>query len=289
MSLRYTILSSIFVHVALLAASLIGLSWPMHARQDASLAVEWIEVAEIPEEAEPEPEPILPPEPEPEPEPEPGPILPPEPEPEPELEPEPEPEPKPELEPEQVPLPKPDVPPDPLPKPEVVDPVEEEPEPEPEEETIPPPEEKAPTPEPPPPPPEKRAAVRSALLEDIASLLDEIPVREPPSAAPKVLNASDRSRLELLLNSQIRKCWFLSPEMEDSGHTVRMRIWLREDGSLARRPELLASNSKLGQDRRYRSMVDSARRAVLNCAPFEIPEELFISEFIFNFETDGLN
>lgn len=132
---------------------------------------------------------------------------------------------------------------------------------------------------------EKRVTTRNQLLEDIASLLDETLVQEPSSADTRVLNASDRSRLELLFNSQIRKCWFLSPELENSGHTVRMRIWLREDGSLARRPEILAGNSKLRQDRRYQSMVDSARRAILNCAPFEIPEELYIPEFIFNFET----
>ena len=170
----------------------------------------------------------------------------------------------------------------------MIPPAEEEPEPEPEEETIPPPEEKAAEPEP-PPVPQKRAAVRSALLDEIAAVLDELPVQKPSRAEVGTLNAADRERLELLFNRQIRKCWFLSPEMQDSGHTVRMRIWLRKDGSLARRPELLASDSELRQNRRYRSMTDSARRAVLNCAPFEIPEELFLSEFIFNFTTDGLN
>ena len=179
----------------------------------------------------------------------------------------------------------------------MIEPIEEEPEPEPEEETIPPPEETA-LPEakpPPPPPPQKRARVRSALLDEIAAALDDLPkqkpapAQEPSSARVNALSPSDRDRLELLFNRQIRKCWFISPEMADSGNTVRMRIWLRESGELARRPELLASDSELRQDRRYRSMADSARRAILNCAPFEIPKELFISEFIFNFTTDGLN
>ena len=278
MNLRRAFFVSITVHVVVLAMGLVGLPWSSHKRPDVPLTVEWIQVAEIPdEEEEVEPDPISLPEPKPEPESEP--------EPEPDPEPEP-PEPKPEPEPE--PEPEPDKPLDPMPEPEIVPPAEEEPEPEPEEETIPPPEEEAVVPEPPPPPP-KRTEVRSALLDEIAAALDELPVQKPSLAEVGALNASDRDRLELLFNSQIRKCWFISPEMEDSGRTVRMRIWLREDGSLARRPELLASDSELRQDRRYRSMADSARRAVLNCAPFKIPEELFVSEFIFNFTTSGLN
>ena len=92
-----------------------------------------------------------------------------------------------------------------------------------------------------------------------------------------------RDRLQSLFNRQLRRCWFITPEAEESGLIVRLRIRLRPDGHLAQPPELLAGAAQALQDRRYRSMADAARRAVLNCQPFEIPAELQVEEFIFNF------
>lgn len=175
-------------------------------------------------------------------------------------------------EPEAEYLPEDDAEPEPEPEP-----VEAEPDPEPQ--TSPPPSVR---PNVRPRPPERRQGFD---FDAAAALLDRAPREEEPDldlenleiGETTTVETAERSRSALgagtaltvsqmdALNSRMRGCWNLPagvPNPEDK--TVVMRVGLNRDGSLRGRPQVV-DVIRYNSDRYFRTVADSASRAVIIC------------------------
>ena len=201
--------------------------------------------------------------PEPEPEPEPDPV---ETDPEPVSEPEPR-TPAPEPEPEVIP-PEPEPAPEPDPQP-----VEPDPEPEPEPEPAPP--EPEPEPEPDPDP-------AGLDLDDLSSLVDrsrderreraEETGEARRGAGP---GAAMTATLQALAASQIQPCTRSNADAPaDMDLAVVVRVRLERDGSLAEPPRLVDAARVMNSPNPFlRVAGERALRAVIECAPYELPAQ----------------
>lgn len=145
-------------------------------------------------------------------------------------------------------------------------------------------EQAAPVPVPPPrpahmprPAPRKEAEFNP---DRIAALLDKSPQRSaaPDQAAADAPRAGEGDprgldeRMSLseidALRAQISRCW--SPPVGTFGAadlTVQLQLSLNPDGTLTRPPEVLTRGSGMA----FTAAVDSARRAVLRCQPYDLP------------------
>jgi outer membrane biosynthesis protein TonB len=200
------------------------------------------------------------------------------------------------------PAPKVEFPPEPPPAPE--------PPPQPAAEKVPPPEPKAepkpeppkpvakPEPTPPPkptPPPEVARAVPEpqrkpqppkpdefeTLLKDLARERDAR--RPPPAPAPQqrpqvaARSAIDEQRLaatigQMVMN-QIQRCWSIPSGVKDVEKTnVTVRISLGPDGSLLGAPTV-ESAQRMSEDATFRTVAESALRALRRCTPLKLPYE----------------
>ena len=121
-------------------------------------------------------------------------------------------------------------------------------------------------------------------MDEILQSLDELPEEEEstPVALPRSFSPAEQERLQLLFNRQMRRCLILTPEMKDSDLIVRLRIYLREDGSLAQEPMIMDAPAEMARHRLFAPLAAAAVRAVRGCTPFVIPEELRAADFIFN-------
>ncbi|RMF12773.1 MAG: hypothetical protein D6763_00030 [Alphaproteobacteria bacterium] len=127
----------------------------------------------------------------------------------------------------------------------------------------------------------------------IAALIDKSAKEEPPKPAPsnqldvsKILKKANRSALEQArlvadlrsaIRSQVEPCWSVPAGARYAEElTVRIRIYLLPDGTLARPPEVLDGHkvNEPGGDF-FRVASESARRAVQRCAPLKLPRETY--------------
>jgi len=155
-----------------------------------------------------------------------------------------------------------------------------------------PPPERKPAPEPAvnkaPPKPRIKPKKKLRLAFDadrIAALLDKeeeepqppkplVEVEPPPDERPtaRISNISDRLTLSELdaIKAQIQRCWSVPGGARD-GHEliVTIRIYLNPDGSLMRPPEIADASGMA--DPYYRTMAESAVRAVRKCEPLRVP------------------
>jgi outer membrane biosynthesis protein TonB len=217
-------------------------------------------------------------------------------------EPLPEPPPQPEIVAAQESMPD-EAPPPPPPEQEgfVEEKIDEQPKPEPKKPEPPKPE--PPKPEPPKPEPklamaepkpkpekpkEKKKPSKDEFdLDRITSLIDKMDKSPPaaetregakPTAQKSVRGVGAQSAMTATeidaLRAQLRKCWNVPVGAPDPSALVfRMRIFLNPDGSVASQPELIDQGGLA--DPYFRAAVDSARRAVLMCSPFQLPPEKY--------------
>ncbi|MDJ0609693.1 MAG: hypothetical protein QNJ67_12020 [Kiloniellales bacterium] len=221
---------------------------------------------------------------------------PPKPEPKPvEAKPQPRPEPKPEPDPE-----RPTVPanlPKPAPEPAPV------PEPEPEELAVPKPDDQ-PAPEaiaepekaPPPKPPSKpkiKATVRAkpepkkeeedrltTILRNVDKMRrQQSPAEETPATATQTAEQPPTSRIEQatlarLIASQMARCWRIDPGARAAENLVIViRVTLDRSGEVMRID--FVEEDRFTSDAFYRSAAENARRAILECAPFDLPTKKY--------------
>ena len=292
-------ISSFLLHVCVALLVFFGLPSFFETEFDLtqSIAVEIVTVAEIsnppPPAPAPKPEPVetaaIPPPPEPLPEPEP---LPPEPEALPEPPP-PEPAPKPEV--VEAPPPPPPAP-EPVPEPEIVEPL---PEPEPEVVEAPPPELKPeqvaaldidtpPAPPSKPEPPAKKELF-DTLLKDLTESAPKPRAPEPeiapaapaPTPTPSIVTSARDEPLSMTVSDSIRRQveekWNVPAGAPDAGELgVEITISLLRNG-IVRKAEIV-DRSRMDQpgEEYYRSMAESALRAVLQASPLrDLPPERY--------------
>jgi len=204
--------------------------------------------------------------------------------------------------PKPAPMPEPEPAPKPVPKPkEVV----EAPEPPKVEAKKP-----EPKPQPPRPKPQQRTEEKSKTPDfaDVAVLVNKMKAppatqlnpapqtasRTPPAAAPRAEGPSNPhlpvSMSEKdFIRKQVEDKWTFNLGALDADKLiVRIRFSLNPDGSLRSQPEIVdqARMYMPGQDN-YRAAAESARRAVLKAAPFQLPpgdREKWAQEIILNFD-----
>ena len=285
---RGVFLSSL-LHLAVVAIVLVGLPFARPLPEiSPPIAVELVNLDEDLPLADPEPEPkAAEPDPEPEPEPEPQQAaLPPPPAPPVEAsvpEPEPEPEPEPLPEPEQA-----ELPPDP------------EPEPEPEPEPTPP--AKKPEPEQsadPPPTPQRKPELKVAMPETpvkqeteeapddrLTSILRNVDrLRSQQAAKPAPSEEADPeprrrvSQIEVneiarLIQQRMTQCWRLEPGARDADElVVEVVMHMYPDGSVQQVD--IVDTGRFNRDRYFRAAAENAKRAILQCQPFELPAKKY--------------
>lgn len=94
--------------------------------------------------------------------------------------------------------------------------------------------------------------------------------------------------LEQAIRAQIAPCW--NPPIggaDVAGMTTVLRIKLNSDGSVSAPPEFVSQTGASAGNQAYaRAFVETARRAVLRCAPLELPADLYSywREFELNFD-----
>ena len=186
--------------------------------------------------------------------------------PEPELLPEPEPESLPEPEPAPALIPEPELEPAPAPEPEPEAKIEPEPEPEPQ-----------PQRRPTPPREEPRPAFDPS---QISALLDKLPDEQPRRVAPTQpqRGATPGATGPLTISEidafrgQVERCWSVDlGGANASDNIVRVRVFLRRDGSLAGEPTVINSSRRGSGDAQFAAASGRAIRAVIRCAPYRMP------------------
>ena len=124
-------------------------------------------------------------------------------------------------------------------------------------------------------------------IDKIASLVDKIDPKTPaanasegakPQATRTLKGAGAQSAMTAneidAFKSQLRKCWNVPVGAPDPAALVfRLRIFLNQDGSVAAAPELVDQAGLA--DPYFRAAVDSAKRAVHMCSPFQLPAEKY--------------
>ena len=256
--------------------------------EDQPVAVELVSLEDIPRKPPPEP-------PKPAPPPVAKPAPPPPPPPPPAATPEPPPqaaEPAPEPEPPPPPKAKPAPKPEPKPKPKPVAKAEPKP-PVPTVQAAPKPKRKP-----------QQTDQLQALLKNLAKRKAELersrkpePKAEPaprPESPQRLAarTAVDRQmaarRLTALVKQQIAPCWNIPAGAKDAQSTsVRIEIRLNADGSLRGAPHVLDA-PRMGTDRAFRAVAESAVRALLNprCSPLKLPYDEYDvwKNITFNFD-----
>ena len=102
------------------------------------------------------------------------------------------------------------------------------------------------------------------------------------------LSAIQAATLEQAIRAQIAPCW--NPPIggaDVAEMTAVLRIRLNRDGSVAAPPEFVSQTGATAGNQAYaRAFVETAKRAVLRCAPLDLPADLYSywREFELNFD-----
>lgn len=155
---------------------------------------------------------------------------------------------------------------------------------------------------PPKPAPQKPAKSKldtGALASLIDKAIPEAPVRsrETSAFAKSVdaatpvnarVSAQQVATLEQAIRSQIAPCW--NPPLGGTDvqqMTAVLKISLKRDGSVASPPVFVSQTGvQAGNENYARAFVETAKRAVLRCAPLKLPDDLYNvwREFELNFD-----
>lgn len=115
----------------------------------------------------------------------------------------------------------------------------------------------------------------------------------PPEPRPSSIDGlREAAALKKMVMRQITPCWNVPAGLEDV-HKMRVdvRIFLNPDGTLRGAPRV-EDVGRLSRDRAFRSLAESALRALRNprCSPLRLPIRMYESwrEISFNFDPRGI-
>lgn len=120
---------------------------------------------------------------------------------------------------------------------------------------------------------DKRQATESSERVEARKRSEDVaPKRQQTAATDTQMTMSEIDAIR----AQIARCWSLPAGAKDvQNMRVKVRVFLRPDGSLERPPELVDSFLMSG-DGYFRSFAESARRAVQMCSPLQhLPVEKY--------------
>jgi hypothetical protein len=145
--------------------------------------------------------------------------------------------------------------------------------------------------------PERAKAGQDAALVDRRKAEAPVKPRETADFAKVIEDALPKSArlspiqaatLEQAIRAQIAPCW--NPPIggaDVAEMTAVLRIRLNRDGTVAAAPEFVSQTGATAGNQAYaRAFVETARRAVLRCAPLQLPGDLYAAwrEFELNFD-----
>ncbi|MEN3974815.1 cell envelope integrity protein TolA [Emcibacter sp. SYSU 3D8] len=151
-----------------------------------------------------------------------------------------------------------------------------------------------------PKPPKKfdMAAIEKLLLDKRDTTTPQTKDNKPKKPTdPDPSQAKDPSRnpmeqaratanIQSAIASQIARCW-AAPVGATGAETlvVRIRIYLRRDGSLANDP-VIVDRGRMMSDNLYKVAAEAAKRAVQRCAPLKLPADYYDiwRDVILNFD-----
>jgi hypothetical protein len=133
----------------------------------------------------------------------------------------------------------------------------------------------------------ERESRKKKSEEDLNTLLNKLTA---PSAAPRNARVASRTQrgfgdmnamtadLVDALRSQVQRCWdtatVIPPRREEA--FVTFDLFLNPDGSVAQAPQLAGSSSSdVASDPYTRAAADAARRAIMECQPYKLPQERY--------------
>ncbi len=141
-----------------------------------------------------------------------------------------------------------------------------------------------------PKPPSRFDPARMAALIDRAKKTTTPPAARPPqdaktaerraeaTAPPPIADRIARASLQAALSAKVQNCW-IPPTGAKGVETMRvtLRISLARDGRVIGMPRFVGAEAgRVRSDPFYRIFAESARRAVLNCAPYDdLPAALY--------------
>lgn len=148
-----------------------------------------------------------------------------------------------------------------------------------------------------------KTAERPAEAQELANLIDKalpkakrkpVDVSEFAKSIEKALpkgarlDARATATLEQAIRAQIAPCWNPPIGGEDVRNmTVLLRIQLNRSGAVIGVPEVLDQTGVTPGNQSYaRAFAESARRAVIRCAPLELPDEYFDAWKLFELNFD---
>lgn len=158
-----------------------------------------------------------------------------------------------------------------------------------------PPAPKSPPARPAPPAPPAKAKPKATSLG--TDFLKGIPVEKSTgkAAAPRVAAISPiaMNGLVALIASQVKPCYTIPAGGTDTASIVsRIRLRLKQDGSIAVAPEILGNIGVNSANQPYvRQMNEAATRALQRCAPYKLPADLFEywKDIAFTFRPNQMN
>ena len=134
-----------------------------------------------------------------------------------------------------------------------------------------------------------RAAKQAPLLEQKASRTAASADRSTRAVgAQSAMSMSELDALKARITEAMEKCWRIPDGAPDPASlTMRVKVFLNEDGTVASPPQLL-DQGPLG-DPYFRAAADSAMRAVHICAPYDLPPDKFAvwNELTIRFSPPG--
>ncbi|WP_143596240.1 hypothetical protein [Tistlia consotensis] len=89
-----------------------------------------------------------------------------------------------------------------------------------------------------------------------------------------------------MIRGQMQRCWRIDPGARSAERLrVSVRVRLKPDGTLAAPPEF-ENVGQLADNAYYRAAAESARRAILECQPFRLPQEDYNlwQDLVLNFD-----
>jgi hypothetical protein len=106
------------------------------------------------------------------------------------------------------------------------------------------------------------------------------PSGEPMAAADSLTSQTDRDAIR----DQIERCWKIPDEARATKiPVVDIRVRFNLDGTLQTDPKIVISDRVT--DPSYRRFAEAARRAVIRCAPFRLPNDKFANrDIVFHFD-----
>jgi hypothetical protein len=76
-----------------------------------------------------------------------------------------------------------------------------------------------------------------------------------------------------MIQSQMSACWRIDAGAQSAKDmVVKIRVRLNPDGSVIGQP-MIQNGSRMANDSFYRSAAENARRAILECQPFQLPRQ----------------